>query len=458
MPELEGTATLSQEALLPPSPLNAEGTRLHLTILWSRLEPERIGECCGVSRSALLGRGPDVGAGEPPKVEFARVRPGEVVPTGALTAATLSRRQWRLTLRDGQLEVVNLGKRALLHNGLPVQQCVAKPEDTLAVDGVLLMWVSERPRVLLPSDVHASFEFGAPDEHGIIGETPEVWELRRSLAHLAKSSAHVLVWGSSGSGKELCAQAIHQASPRGGRTLTARNAATIPASLVEAELFGQARNYPNAGSPAREGLVGLAHLGTLLLDEIGELPEAQQASLLRLLDCGEYQRLGDDQLRTSDVRVIAATNRPKEALKPDLLGRFTEHLDVPDLNARKADIPLLIRRICAKLAQDSPEQSPPTATLELVDVLCRHEYTLHFRELERLVRIAFRASRSGQLELSSALRAQLCLTEPSTPLDAERVRVVLAQSKSASEAAKQLGLSSRFALYRLLKRLGIQAY
>jgi two-component system nitrogen regulation response regulator GlnG/two-component system response regulator HydG len=455
--DLEGTATLSHDASLSGGAnLRADKPCLHLTILWSRHEPERVAECGAVPRTVLLGRGPELGPGDPPKIEFGRSRPGELMPTGALLAPTLSRRQWRLTPSGATLGVENLGKRDLWHNGLPVKECQAKPGDTLGVDGVFLVQVTERPR-LLPKFDYPKFNFGDPDQEGLIGESVESWELRQELFLLSRSRAHTLILGDSGSGKELCAQGIHRASIRGEKSLISRNAATIPASLAEAELFGQARNYPNAGSPARDGLIGLAHQSSLFLDEIGELAEAQQASLLRVLDAGEYQRLGEDQLRKSDVRVLCATNRSPETLKFDLLARFAERLVVPNLNSRRADVPLLIRHIAAALLSEGAVSEPLGPTQRLVEALARHQYTLHYRELERLVRLSSKGSAPGKLDLTDALAAELNLEAPATPLDPEQVRAVLAQSKSASEAAHRLGLSNRYALYRLLKRLGIEA-
>src|SRR5262249_52388775 len=151
----------------------------------------------------------------------------------------------------------------------------------------------------------------------------DAWELRREIALLGSSEEHVLILGESGSGKELVARALHASSRRSTKPLIARNAATFPAGLVDAELFGTAANYPNTGSPERPGLFGQARGSTLFLDEIGELPQDLQAHLLRVLDgAGEYQRLGESRSRTADVRLIGATNRSIDALKIDFAARF----------------------------------------------------------------------------------------------------------------------------------------
>jgi two-component system nitrogen regulation response regulator GlnG/two-component system response regulator HydG len=264
-----------------------------------------------------------------------------------------------------------------------------------------------------------------------------------------------MIFGPSGSGKELCAQALHRASPQRAGKWLARNAATIPAGLVEAELFGNAANYPHSGMPARSGLVGAADGGTLFLDEIGELGEAQQANLLRFLDSGEYQRLGEDRPRHADVRVIGATNRPAESLKADVLARFTEQVQVPGLNERSADIPLLARNILRRLTRE--EQCEELAmSLELSEALVRHQYTLHHRELERLLRLARRGSASSELGLVPAVESELEIPVSAAGPSADSIRQALVVCKSSSEAAKRLGLPSRFALYRLMKKFGIE--
>ena len=139
-----------------------------------------------------------------------------------------------------------------------------------------------------------------------------------------------LLLGESGTGKELAARAVHQLSQRGRQQFVARNAATLPAGLIDAELFGNAKNYPNPGMPERRGLIGEADGGSLFLDEIGELPVELQAHLLRVLDGdGEYQRLGEGVARRSNFRLIAATNRDPSTLKHDLAARFTARIELP---------------------------------------------------------------------------------------------------------------------------------
>ena len=169
---------------------------------------------------------------------------------------------------------------------------------------------------------------------------------------MAARREHVLVLGESGTGKELVAQAIHALGPRSGRRLVARSAATVPATLIDAELFGNAPSYPNAGMAERPGLVGEADGSTLFLDEIGELPVELQTHLLRLLDGGDYQRLGDARRRTADLRVVGATNRPTGQLKADLAARFPLRVHAPGLHERRDDVMLVARHVLRELVEE----------------------------------------------------------------------------------------------------------
>jgi DNA-binding NtrC family response regulator len=177
------------------------------------------------------------------------------------------------------------------------------------------------------------------------------------------------------------------------RRLIARNAATIPEGIADAELFGNAKNYPNAGMPQRKGLVGEADQSTLFLDEFAELSAGVQARLLRVLDDGEYQSLGDAHARRAAFRLVAASNRPQSALKPDLLARFRFRIELPDLNARREDIPLLVRHLLVSHAPSrAARQAVASASgseqdldaqiwCELIGESLRRPYATNVREL-----------------------------------------------------------------------------
>jgi len=318
------------------------------------------------------------------------------------------------------------------------------------------------------------FPFGSRDSHGMVGEAPAAWRLREELAAAALTDEHVLLLGDSGSGKELAASVVHELPARAAR-LVARNAATFPSGLIDAELFGTARNYPNAGTPERDGLVAAANGGTLFLDEIGELPAEQQAHLLRVLDRnGEYQRLGDEQTRRSRFRLIAATNRDASSLKHDFLARFTRRIHVPGLNERTADIPFLIHELLARQASTAAaavnrflDGGIPRIDPALLDLLLRRRYTHHIRELQRLLGVSTATSTEDYLAVTPELLAELRGAEPDsesdeststrTAADIPTDHIVAALRETGgniSRAASRLGIT-RYALRRLVRKHGL---
>jgi two-component system nitrogen regulation response regulator GlnG/two-component system response regulator HydG len=337
----------------------------------------------------------------------------------------------------------------------------------------------------------------------MVGESAAAWKLRRSVEVIARRTGHVLVLGASGTGKELVAAAVHARSARSERSLVARNAATIPEGILDAELFGNAKNFPNPGMAERPGLIGQAHGSTLFLDEFAELPRALQAHLLRVLDEGEYHRLGDALPRRSDFRLIAATNRPESSLKHDVLARLPFRIDMPDLNARRDDIPLLVRHQMRCLAQKDAEiaraffggkhPEEPLFPCALIRALLSHTYTTNVRELNNLLWIAIVKHMDGSAPLHEARSFVFPVrsgtdphpdgadrSEPSSnrvdtrpvsswpapaPSD-ERIASTLTAAQLQAcldrnngviaSAARELGLSSRFALHRLIRKHGLE--
>jgi two-component system nitrogen regulation response regulator GlnG/two-component system response regulator HydG len=450
-----------------------DGDVLHLVVAWSLDEPDRVGEVAAMTEEMILGRGGAQPEDALPRVRFHRQRPGVSEPTAHLASARISRAQLRVApTRDGRLSVVSIGRRPLVFREAEVSDAIVDVGEVFSLKNALMLLVVRRPRRLPPLRAYPSPElaFGAADAYGIVGESPTAWALRDELAVAARGTHHVLVQGESGAGKELCARAIHGLSARAGKVFVSRNAATFPEGLVDAELFGSAKNYPNPGSPDRPGLIGEADGGTLFLDEIGELPQGSQAHLLRVLDAGgEYQRLGESKVRRADLRLVAATNRELDALKHDFAARFVARLQVPGLDERKEDVPLLIRHVIARFRETSPElmaaffdeqESATRIEPRLVERLLQHSYTHHMRELERLLWLSVTTSRSGFLALTPQVATELTTQShkaAAQEIDADRIRAALAEHDgSVTAAAKALGLASRFVLYRLMKRHGIK--
>jgi DNA-binding NtrC family response regulator len=471
---------------------------LALIVAFSTYEPARIGEAtffppASAAERRVIGRG-EQRPGDPGiRALFIRQRPGQVEPAGVLTSPKLSRVQLLVRAEGTEyLEIENVGRATLVHHSGPTQRANVKPGETLQLGGQLLLLCVRRPLTLSAgSGSYPHAAFGESDAHGIVGESPAIWSLRQQLAVIGPHAGHVLVRGASGTGKELVARAIHALSSRGAKPLIARNAATFPESLIDAELFGTARDYPNKGMPERPGIIGQAHDSTLFLDEIGELPHPLQAHLLRVLDAGEFQRLGESLPKVSDFRLIAATNRVEGGLRPELLARFTFHLDLPTLNARKEDIPLLARflidRTAARSRQTlqslpgSPASESPRLSLELCKQLVEHTYTLNIRELDALLWQSLLESTDGLLKPLSAARLfalqsvagnvehSIGLRSPADPamalpaepeldlenkeLSAARIKQELDRHNGSIEATwRALGLKNRFVLMRLIAK------
>jgi len=446
-----------------------EALRPALILVWSEHEPERVGEALLPEREpAFFGR--DSEALEA-RALLVRQRPGRNEPTPPLQNQFLSRRQLKLRLADDDsVAIEGLGKRPLLVRGQEQARSVLRPGELVELRGLYSFLCVLRPE-RLPSAASAH-EFGAPDADGIVGESAACAQLRRQIGFAAERAAHVLITGASGTGKELVARGIHRGSSRGQRELVARSAATLPPGLIDAELFGNIVSYPNVGMPERPGLVGQAHGTTLFLDELGELPHEQQAHLLRLLDSGEYQRLGDARARKVDLRMVAATNRAPSELKLDLCARFPLRIEAPGLAERLDDVPLLASQLVRAIARADPplagrflepktgRLAQPRFSAELMRGLLTHEYLSHVRELEALLWRSMQTSPGDVLELTREVRLELREAPEPRPLSSvgvEEVRASLLRHGGVKDKVwRELGLSSRHALHRLLKKLGIE--
>jgi two-component system response regulator GlrR len=213
--------------------------------------------------------------------------------------------------------------------------------------------------VQAPADPLASDLLAVARRAGLVGHSAAFVAALARLPRYARCDAGVLILGETGTGKEVCAQALHYASARAGGPFVAVNCAAIPAELVEDELFGHVRGAYTHAHAARSGLVAEAEHGTLFLDEIDALPLAAQAKLLRFLQDQQYRPVGSSQLRQAHVRVVAASNRPLDALaaagqfRQDLLFRLNMlTLMLPPLRERMADVPALAEHFLALSRRD----------------------------------------------------------------------------------------------------------
>ena len=208
----------------------------------------------------------------------------------------------------------------------------------------------------------------------MIGESAPMLELANMIRLVAPRSTSVLIEGETGTGKEVVAQALHRLGSRSTKPFVVLNCAAIPEALLEAELFGHTRGAFTGAVQSRTGRIEAAHGGTLFLDEIGEMPLALQAKMLRFLECGELQRIGDNETTRVDVRVIAATHQPLEqraeerAFRLDLYHRLAVFpVSVPALRERLEDLPLLTDFFLRRLAKQMPRKTLAPAALALLN-------------------------------------------------------------------------------------------
>jgi two-component system, NtrC family, response regulator AtoC len=242
------------------------------------------------------------------------------------------------------------------------------------------------------------------DFHGMVGRSPPMVALFRDLAQVGRGQGPVLIQGESGVGKELAARAVHGEGTRADGPFLAVNCAGVPAALLESEFFGHVKGAFSGATRARPGLFQEASGGTLLLDEIGEMPMELQAKLLRVLQEGVVRPVGKDRPTKVDVRVVAATNQDlREAMdegrfREDLFYRLeTFRMVVPPLRERGEDLELLaarfIRRHAARLGRTPPRPGP-----EFLDAIRRYSFPGNVRELDNAVERAVTFAEGSTLE------------------------------------------------------------
>ena len=310
----------------------------------------------------------------------------------------------------------------------------------------------------------------------IITSSSVMAETLSLAARAAGSRASVLIQGESGTGKELIARAIHQTSPRAENPMVTINCAAIPENLLESELFGHEKGSFTGAVQQKSGRVEEADGGTLFLDEAGDIPLSVQVKLLRFLQFGEFQRVGGNDLRRVDVRLISATNRDLPAMikentfREDFYYRLNViNIPVPPLRRRKEDIPLLIDFFIQKYAGEN-QKAVNKLTSSALDMLMKYDFPGNVRELENIIERSVVLSREElitkadlPLTLSSV---QNGTTAGQIPIDFyngtlnQRVvsferdlieRALKENNFNQSRAAKALGLSERNLRYKLQK-------
>jgi two-component system NtrC family response regulator len=328
--------------------------------------------------------------------------------------------------------------------------------------------VSDRYRII---NENRELREALQDRHrieGIIGESGQMLEVLSLVRRVAPSEATVLIRGESGTGKELIAKAIHFASPRARGPLVKVNCAALPETLLESELFGHEKGAFTGAIGSRQGRFELANGGTIFLDEIGDLPLHLQAKLLRVLQEREYEKVGSSRPVKVNVRIMAASHRPLEALikagqlREDLYYRLNVvTITIPPLRERRTDLGLLIDHFLRRFA-DKNHKSIQGLTREARDILLRYEYPGNVRELENIIERAVVLTRddvigSGDLpltvqELEVEDDGETSLTVAVERLERRMIREALARSDGVqTRAAELLGMSERALRYKLIK-------
>lgn len=271
----------------------------------------------------------------------------------------------------------------------------------------------------------------AISQSGTIGRCAALRNVLGQIAQVAPTEATVLIFGESGTGKELLAREIHERSARSGRVLIKVNCSAIPKDMFESEFFGHVRGAFTGALRDRPGRFQAAHGGTIFLDEVGDLPLELQPKLLRVLQEGQYERVGDDVTREVNVRVIAATNRDLPAaigaglFREDLYYRLNVFpIVIPPLRERSEDIPLLAAHFAAQAARRLGLPEPKLGAAQCA-ALQRYRWPGNIRELGNLVERAVILSGPGPLRLDQVLpEARAVLADAPIPrpeLDADTI-------------------------------------
>ena len=316
---------------------------------------------------------------------------------------------------------------------------------------------------------HLQQEETPEEQNQLVGEHASIRRLRQEIRRLARVNVTVLITGESGCGKELVARLLHQYSDRADGPFQAVNCGGLPVNLVQSELFGHERGAFTGASSGRIGRIEAAHNGTLFLDEIGDMAIEAQVNLLRFLQEGTIDRLGDNRSRNIDTRVLSATHVDlptaisSNRFRQDLFYRLCVcQLHLPPLRERRPDIPLLARHL---LSQNAQRLGLPNKRLsyEAMAIMLQHDWPGNIRELSNrisqgLAMASGRVIRPQDMGLGNIIIPSQDNSLGAIRDNAEREAVEMAlelHGQNSSKAARGLGIS-RATLYRLVKKYAIR--
>jgi DNA-binding NtrC family response regulator len=352
--------------------------------------------------------------------------------------------------------------------GSGAMEYLGKP---LLIDDLLAVVRKVQHRVRSSPPPAAETEEGP--ETSIIGRTPKMLEVYRSIARVAPTEASVLILGASGTGKELVARALHEHSPRAQMPFVPVNCGALPENILESELFGHEKGAYTGADSSRPGLFEAAHGGTLFLDEISETKPGFQVNLLRAVQEQQIRRVGSHKYTPVNVRIVAASNRELSQLVSQ--GLFREDLyyrlsvvviHLPNLEERREDIPLLLQHFLKR--SNLKNKRRVTMAGDAVRFLTNSTWPGNVRELENLVERLAIFCTSGEIGMADVERERRVVrpngttgqTAGTTLEDMERqhiLRVLEENAGNKSKAARALGIE-RKTLYQKARRLGIDLH
>ncbi len=374
-------------------------------------------------------------------------------PRGTLGFIVMNRRSGD-PFRTDDLE---LASRACAQIAIALENALAFAEIAALKDRLT------RENIYLEEEVRGAQGLGE-----IVGESKALHRVLNQVRTVAATDSTVLLLGETGTGKELIARAIHEASERRARALVAVNCATSPAGLLESEWFGHEKGAFTGALAQKVGRFELAHQGTLFLDEIGDVPLELQSKLLRVLQEHEIERLGSTRTMRVDFRFVAATNRDLEGMvqsrefRADLYYRLNVFpIRIPPLRERREDVPPLVRYFVQRFAKRL-RRPIESISRESIDLLCRWDWPGNVRELQNVIERAVILSKGTTLTIPRAEleSAQLPAAAPVTLEEAERDHILRALDQTdwviggPGGAAVRLGVK-RTSLVSTMRRLGI---
>lgn len=418
-----------------------------LVIAWSMRDPSRVGESCVFASDGellVVGRGPGEPGDPSARAAFVPRRPGKSPEPVPLAGATLSRRHVEVKRRGDDLVVENHGRTVLEVDGDPVTRADLGEGSTMLLGQELLFVVDRRPLDLGSAPSRGfDFAFGRADAQGLVGETAEAWAVRDRVRFAAGASTGVLVTGSAGSGRETVGLAVLRLSSARERPIVSIDGRSL--RLDDLESLLRREDQPS-----------------LLIDELADVGAEVQAALIRYT--------GRIASRPPPRSPVIATTKGPERLKPALTQRFPVTLRVPDLDERRADIPLIARELLRRMARQQPEigarffegwdeaagTGEPRLSPTLAMRLLVNEWPGNLRELESVLWRVVLTSGGGFLDVTPEVDPLLPTPRrraDTNPIEAHAVREALKRANGrVADAARYLGLRSRFQLYRLMEK------